>query len=788
MALAPLRRALYPPRANLVASLSPSTLSYEPFRTPLRANVVFSRSLVNQTVSCPTPIVRPHASSVLGLRSSPSSSLTTGSFWRFSSPNARQFSASHAAKKDANTTAKPAKPDQDEKLPASDPSKSETSDMFATTEKASRAAQMNYRARLSKEGKESKKPASMNELWRLLKIASPETLPLSVAVILLCVSSAITMSIPWLVGKIMNLAGTTSFEDTKIFGLGLYPFFGCFAMFLSVGALANYGRIVLLRIIGERVVSRLRSQLFRKTMNQDAEFFDANRVGDLISRLGSDTIIVGKSITQNVSDGLRSLIGGIAGLVMMTYISPTLVLNMIFAGPFIGAGAWFYSRIIRRLSREMQKNLGDLSKIGEERLGNVRTSQAFVGEAQEVGRYNKQVKRIFEVGKKTSYIDAAYFAGNTWMGNMIIIGLLWSGGNLVREGILDLGSLTSFMMYSVWAGSSIFGVTGFLSELTKGAGAASRLFEIQDREPNISSTKGMKVKSAQGAIKFDNVSFSYPLRPAVSIFNGLSFEIPTGSNVCIVGPSGGGKSTVTSLLLRFYDLNEGSISIGGAEISKMNAKSLRRRIGVVPQEPVLFSGTIAENIAYGKPNATRAEIMMAASRANCDFIKDQPKGFDTKVGPRGSQISGGQKQRVALARAVLKNPDILILDEATSALDAKSETAVNAALANLMNGGITTISIAHRLSTIKRSDQIIVLHKDGYTAEVGSYSELSANPNSEFSKLMEWQLHGGEAPPPVHANKPPFPDEELAEEEHDELDGEQDGQEEEAREEVKSRT
>ena len=284
----------------------------------------------------------------------------------------------------------------------------------------------------------------------------------------------------------------------------------------------------------------------------------------------------------------------------------------------------------------------------------------------------------------------------------------------------------------------------------KGVGAASRLFELQDRKPSIPSTVGTRIGSAHGVISFENVSFSYPTRPAVNIFEDLTFSIPPGTNVAIVGPSGGGKSTISSLLLRFYDPTLGSIKINDVDIKTVNLKSLRRRIGVVAQEPVLFSGTIAENIAYGVPKASRADIIRAARRANCNFISDFPEGLETSVGARGAMLSGGQKQRIAIARALLKDPDILILDEATSALDAESETLVNEALGRLMRGTSTTISIAHRLSTIKRSDTIIVLGTDGKVAEQGTFRELSAKKDGHFKRLMEWQLSGGdEAPPPA---------------------------------------
>jgi putative ABC transport system ATP-binding protein len=618
---------------------------------------------------------------------------------------------------------------------------------FQRSEKAAKAAHINMSARLSKEGVGARGKPGLSEVWRLVKIARPEVRWLAAAFVLLLISSAVTMSIPFSVGRIMDLSTKGPIDEVQLFGFTLRQFFYGLAAVLTLGATANFGRIILLRIVGERVVARLRTQLYRRTYVQDAEFFDANRVGDLISRLSSDTVIVGKSITQNMSDGLRSLVSGSAGFVMMAWMSPKLTSIIFIMVPPIAIGAVLYGRSIRQLSRQIQKNLGTMVKIAEERLGNVKTSQAFAGEVQEIHRYNKQVRKIFALGRKESLVSGTFFASTSWAGNMTILAMLIVGGNLVRSGTMSLGDLTSFMMYTAFAGSSLFGLSGFYSELMKGVGAASRLFELQDRQPTIHQTVGMKVTSAQGPIKFSNVTFAYPTRPAVNIFNGLDFEIPSGSNVCIVGPSGGGKSTVASLLLRFYNPTSGSITINGVDISKMNVKSLRRRIGMVGQEPVLFSGTIAENIAYGKPTATRAEIIAAAKKANCGFISDFPDGLETQVGARGAQLSGGQKQRIAIARALLKDPDILLLDEATSALDAESETLVNSALAELLKGRSTTISIAHRLSTIKRSDQIIVLSSEGTVAEVGSYAALSADKESAFSKLMEWQMSGGEVSP-----------------------------------------
>lgn len=598
---------------------------------------------------------------------------------------------------------------------------------------------------MSKDGSGSSgNTGNWRETWRLLKIATPETKPLSLAVVLLVVSSSISMSIPASIGKIIDIATSQAGAQEALFGLDIGTFYVALGGVLTVGALANYGRILLLRIVGERVVTRLRSQLFRNTFIQNAEFFDANRVGDLISRLGSDTIIVGKSITQNLSDGLRSAISGAAGFALMAYVSTKLTGVLLIMFPPVAIGAFFYGRMIRNLSRKIQQNLGTLTKIAEERLGNVRTSQAFAGEIQEVHRYNTQVRKVFDLGKKEAFISATFFSASGWAGNMTIIAILYVGGGMVQSGALTIGDLTSFLMYTAYAGSSLFGISGFYSELMKGVGAASRLFELQDRRPTKHPTVGEPVKSLRGPINFDKVSFSYPTRPAVPIFRDLTFQIQQGSNVAIVAPSGAGKSTVASLLMRFYVPTDGSIKINGKDIAGMNVKQLRRKIGYVGQEPVLFSGTIAENIAYGKPDATRAEITNAARRANCNFISDFPEGLETHAGARGTQLSGGQKQRIAIARALLKQPDILILDEATSALDAESETLVNEALGSLLRGNNTTISIAHRLSTIARSDVIICIGGDGRIAEIGSYRELSSRKDGAFSKLMEWQMNGGE--------------------------------------------
>jgi putative ABC transport system ATP-binding protein len=609
---------------------------------------------------------------------------------------------------------------------------------YKKSERAKQAAKVNLAAKLSPRDT-TNKGGGLKEIMRLLSLARHEVKPLMLAVFFLIVSAGVMLTLPLTIGKILDVANNTEEEEKRVFGLPLATFYTAVASLFVVGAGANFGRVVLLRVIGERLVARLRVLLFKRTISQDAEFFDANRVGDLISRLSSDTSIVAKSLTQNVSDGLRSTITASFGLVMMCYVSLKLTSMILLIIPPVFLGSVIYGKRVRQLSRDLQAAVGSLTKVSEERLSSIRTAQSFAGEIQEINRYSTKIRDVFTIGKREAIAAASYFASTGLAGNLTILSLLAIGSQMVASGEMTLGALTSFTMYTGYAGSAAFGISTFYSELMKGVGAASRLFELMDREPSIKPTVGEKIVNARSTITFDKVQFSYPTRPAVTIFKDLSFSIPAGSNVCIVGPSGGGKSTISSLILRFYDPTSGSIRIGGQDLKNVNVKNLRRHIGVVSQEPVLFSGTIAENIAYGMPKATRYQIYEAARRANCDFISDFPDGLDTPVGARGTQLSGGQKQRIAIARALIKQPSILILDEATSALDSESEAAVNEALARLMTENSTTISIAHRLSTIKRSDSLVVLGTDGRVAEQGSFNELIAQPDSALSKLLKAQ-------------------------------------------------
>ncbi|ORX89182.1 ATP-binding cassette sub-family B member 10 [Basidiobolus meristosporus CBS 931.73] len=536
-------------------------------------------------------------------------------------------------------------------------------------------------------------------------------------------------------GKIIDIVT----ESSKIpFDLELTQFFALLGGVFACGALANIGRIVLIRVAGEKVIARLRTNLYDSIMKKDMTFFDANRSGDLISRLSLDTAVVGKTISNNISDGLRSIITATAGLSTMIYVSGKLTLTMMMIVPPIALGGVFYGRYVKELSRKTQDALGTITKVAEERVGNIRTVQAFVRENDEVNRYEMRVQDVFDLAKKEAMANGFFFGGTGMAGNLTILALLGLGGRMVMDGSITVGQLTSFMLYTAYVGSSLMGLTNFYSEVMKGIGASTRLFELMDQQPGISLEGGKILADVKGEITFKNVQFAYPTRPGNEIFKDLTFTVEPGKMMAITGSSGGGKSTVSSLLLRYYDPLHGSILIDGHDIRTLNLRWLREQIGIVSQEPALFAGTVGENIAYGKKGATREEIEEAARQANCNFIENFKDGFDTYVGERGISLSGGQKQRIAIARALLKNPRILILDEATSALDGESEYLVQEALDRLTLNR-TTLTIAHRISTIRISDVVICL-QNGRVQEEGTFYELSQKENGLFRKLMERQI------------------------------------------------
>ncbi|XP_062912127.1 ATP-binding cassette sub-family B member 10, mitochondrial isoform X1 [Mobula hypostoma] len=579
------------------------------------------------------------------------------------------------------------------------------------------------------------------DVRRLLGLAYPQRWPLAAAVSFLGVSSMVTMSAPFFLGKVIdtiytNPAGGDVTASLTSLCAVLSGVFLC-------GAAANGARVYLMQVSGQHIVQRLRGRLFSSILCQEVAFFDKSSTGELINRLSSDAVVLGHSVTENLSDGLRAVGQASAGVGMMFWVSSQLAMFVLGIVPPVAVLAVFYGRYIRKLSGVTQDSLADATQLAEERFGNIRTVRAFAKEDLELQVYMNKINHVLHLARKEAVARAGFYGAAGLTGNLIVLSVLYKGGLMMGEAHMTVGELTSFMMYAFWVGISIGGLGTFYSALMKGLGAGSRLWELLERKSAMPLNEGkiLQPEEFKGAIEFRGIQFAYPTRQEVQVFSGLDLSIPAGSVMAVVGPSGSGKSTLVSLLLRLYDPVLGTIIVDGHDIRTINLHWLRENIGVVNQEPILFSCSIAENIAYGATkdsNVTMEDIEKAAKIANAyEFICSFPKGFQTVVGEKGVLLSGGQKQRVAIARALMKNPKILLLDEATSALDSQNEYLVQEALERLMEGR-TVLIIAHRLSTIQNADAVAVLDQ-GKIGECGPHHQLLTNSEGLFRKLVEKQ-------------------------------------------------
>uniref|UniRef100_A0A671UFZ5 ATP-binding cassette sub-family B member 10, mitochondrial n=1 Tax=Sparus aurata TaxID=8175 RepID=A0A671UFZ5_SPAAU len=591
--------------------------------------------------------------------------------------------------------------------------------------------------------------ASMNFVILTLGCAQPYSvtylllLSTPAAVGFLTVSSAVTMSAPFLLGKVIDTIYTTG-TDTETMAASLTSLCIMLTGVFLVGGAANAARVYLMQSSGQKIVRNLRASIFSSILTQEVAFFDRSRTGELINRLSADTAMVGRSITDNLSDGLRAVAQAAAGVSMMFYVSPSLASFVLLIVPPVAGLAIFYGRYLRSISKRTQDALAQATQLAEERISNMRTVRAFGKELSEVNTYTEKTDQVFSLARKEAVLRAGFFGVTGLSGNIMILSVLYKGGLLMASQHMTVGELSSFLMYTFWVGISIAGLSSFYSELMKGFGAGTRLWELLDRKPEfpLNGQIILLQKTLYGGSEFDDVTFAYPTRSEAPIFQNLSLMVPAGTIMAVVGPSGSGKSTLVSLLLRLYDPDAGMISIDGHDIRDLNPYWLRSHIGTVSQEPVLFSCSIRDNIAYGAVDqeaVTTEDIYRAARVANAyNFIQAFPQGFDTVVGEKGVLLSGGQKQRIAIARALLRNPKILLLDEATSALDAENEFLVQEALERLMEGR-TVVIIAHRLSTIQNANAVAVLDQQR-VVECGRHAELLGNRQGLFRKLMEKQL------------------------------------------------
>jgi ABC transporter fused permease/ATP-binding protein len=566
---------------------------------------------------------------------------------------------------------------------------------------------------------------------RIWSLARPEWVPLSLGTVALVIATGTGLSAPAVVGHLVDGVteggGRTELDRAALMLLGIF----------AIGGLAAAARSYLFTVAGERVVARLRVDLYAAVMKQEIAFFDLRRTGELTNRLASDTTVLQNTVTVNLSMALRFGLQALGSIAILLWTSWKLTLVMLAVVPVVAVGAGIYGRKLRVVSKQVQDALAGASEVAEETLSGVRTVRAFAREEVEVGRYRGAVDESFRLAKYRARLAAVFTGAISFMGYGAIAAVLWYGGLMLSEGVLSFGELTSFLLYTFTVAFSIGALSGLWSDFARAVGASERVFELIDRRPEVSG-EGRVLESVRGEIELDSVDFAYPSRPEIAVLQGLSLRLEPGRVVALVGPSGGGKSTVAALVCRLYDPQGGTLRLDGQPFDELEADWLRQQVGLVSQEPILFATSITENIRYGRLNATDAEVEQAASAANAhDFVTAFPEGYSTLVGERGVRLSGGQKQRIAIARALLKDPAVLVLDEATSALDAESEHLVQEALERLMEGR-TTLVIAHRLSTVKDADRVVVLDQGG-VAESGPHDDLLAQ-DGLYKRLVERQF------------------------------------------------
>jgi ABC-type multidrug transport system fused ATPase/permease subunit len=557
--------------------------------------------------------------------------------------------------------------------------------------------------------------------------------------VFLVFSTLTSLTVPLLAGKFLDVAiGNTDVIFTSITRVALI-----FAVILILQAVFSFFRIYLFAIVSEKAMADIRSFLYAKIISLPLGFFEQKRVGELNSRITSDVTQLQEAFSFTLAEFFRQVMTILLGTTYLFLISTKLTLFMVSTFPILVIAAIVFGRFIRKLAKQSQDALAQSNIIVEETFQSVLAVKAFTNELFEIARYRKSLNEVVKTALTVSKFRGVFasFVIAVLFGALVLV--LAYGASLVSAKEMSVGDLTTFIVLSAFIGGSMGGLSELYGQLQKAIGASERVLEIMDEESEVETDvkliKNQDFSKITGDIYFKDVKFSYPTRPDIQVLNGLNIQIKSGQKIALVGHSGAGKSTIVQLLSRYYQLQNGSISINQKNLTEYDLTHLRQNIGVVPQEVILFGGTIRENIAYGKPNAKEDEIILAAQKANAwEFIKTFPEGLDTLVGERGVKLSGGQRQRVAIARAILKDPSILILDEATSSLDADSERLVQEALDLLMKDR-TTIIIAHRLATIRKVDKIYVI-SEGMVLEEGTHEELTMLDKGIYNHLVKLQF------------------------------------------------
>ena len=587
------------------------------------------------------------------------------------------------------------------------------------------------KARLTKE--------NIKEAFLIFRYLKPYRWTFVTGLIFIALSSATTMAFPYFLKKLIDSAQTISQGKAAV-----SP--GTIALWmlgiLSLQMIFSFMRVYLFSYAGEYALADMRKDVYRKMIMMPMNFFAQRRVGELSSRISADLSQIQDAVTGMLAEILRGILTLIIGMVLIFVLSPSLATVMLSVVPVIVIIGVIFGKRIRKLSRNTQDQLADSNTIVQETLLGISNVKSFTNEWYEIGRYTHSLQQAVKLAVSNGRFRGLFvsFILMSVFGTIILV--VWYGTTLVHTGALTFGGLTAFVVYTAFVGGSMAGFADLFSQFQKTLGATQRVREIlrDETEPvTVTDEPVQEVNKLHGAVTFDQVAFSYPSRKDLHILKEVTITAAPGEQIAIVGPSGAGKSTIAALLLQFYHPDSGQVLFDGKPAGKFPLSQLRKQMALVPQDVLLFGGTIKENIAYGKPDATQTEIEDAARKANAhDFIMSFPEAYETVVGERGVKLSGGQRQRIAIARAILKDPVILVLDEATSSLDSASESLVQEALENLMKNR-TSFVIAHRLSTIRNADKIIVLDK-GHVVESGTHQELIALEDGLYKSLNKLQL------------------------------------------------
>lgn len=581
---------------------------------------------------------------------------------------------------------------------------------------------------MEKEKKKRVRFADLKKAFRIFTYIKPFRIKFSIGFLFLFITALASLAFPKFLSQLMS-----SDVDTLSRNLGIL------VVLLVVQSVASFFRILIFVDVTEKSLAHIRQDVYKHLIQLPMSFFAKKRVGELNSRIASDTTQIQETLTTTLAEFFRQIAMIVGGITILALTSVKLTLFIIAVIPTLMIIAVIFGRFIRKYSKKVQNEVAESNTIVEETLQGIQTVKAFVNEWFEVRRYKEKTNQVAQTAIKGGVYRGA-FASFIIIGIFgAIVAVIWFAVMMIHEGELQQSQLSEFLLYAVFIGGSIGGLANVYTNIQKTIGATEDLFEILDTKGEaVELISAKETKGFKGMIEFSDVEFTYPSRPDMKVLKGISFIANQDEKVALVGPSGAGKSTLVQLIMQFYQPQKGSISFDGLPADKYNLSELRNHMAFVPQDVLLFGGTIHENIAYGKPNASFEEIKEAAKKANAEeFINSFPDRYETIVGERGVQLSGGQRQRIAIARAVLKNPKILLLDEATSSLDSESEKLVKQALDKLMKGR-TSIVIAHRLSTIRNADKILFL-ENGQIVEQGTHNELITD-KGRYSQLSEMQF------------------------------------------------